>query len=465
MTANSDEAEDRFMLSRWRWRFVDDIAERSYQDWRIERAVPYLRIACVAAMGTWMLGLVFLQVSAPHLVPRVGAMFGFVACPLIALTFAVTYLPKQSKLMIPLGAITNGGAGLAAVWVAETTFDVIGSASALMVFVAFFSFVLIRLPLIPALLSVVPGISYVVLMLSQQFHGSRINQIEFAVFTFLPIATFITGCFVSYLLELMMRSAFRGECIIEQQHQALMEERAQLSRFLAPEVTRLVREKGIEFALLRQTLTLTAVCCDLRGFTRFTDQHGADKMALVLSAYYGTVVEVARRYEATIKDFVGDGVLILVGAPIERNDHIQAGMSLARALSAAIGDLTRQHSTVATPLGVGIGVASGPCTVGAIGSQSRLEYTAVGSAVNLSARLCASAEDGEILISPEIAKHVELSAKSTTRPLNVKGFAQPVNVTVEVASEEPAQVNGVNPSEAQQVAAGDAQPATRFGRP
>jgi hypothetical protein len=108
----------------------------------------------------------------------------------------------------------------------------------------------------------------------------------------------------------------------------------------------------------------------------------------VLREYYETIVAVAKRHGATVKDFAGDGASILVGAPIARADHAEAGLKLARELIVDVKKITGAMSRAGTTLGGGAGVASGTCAVGAIGSQSRLEYTAVGSAVNLASRLC-----------------------------------------------------------------------------
>lgn len=247
-----------------------------------------------------------------------------------------------------------------------------------------------------------------------------------------PLTATVTGLVVCSALERITRETYRNERIIEHQHQALLEERANLSKFLSPEVTRMVRERGIEATLTQHNLDITAVCCDLRGFTAYTEQQGARQMATVLREYYEMVVDVAKRYGATVKDFAGDGALILVGAPLSRSDHAQVGLDLARNLSRTLSNLTTRFSTPAAPLGIGVGIATGVCAVGAIGSQNRLEYTAVGAAVNLAARLCASATDGQILISPATARAVERGALWREERMQFKGFDDAMIVTVEL---------------------------------
>jgi len=193
----------------------------------------------------------------------------------------------------------------------------------------------------------------------------------------------------------------------------------------------MVRERGIEATLVPETLTLTAVCCDLRGFTRYTEMQGASQMALVLRAYYETIVAVAKRYGATVKDFAGDGALILVGAPISRSDHAEVGLKLARELILDVKKITDAMRGEGAALGVGAGVASGACAVGAIGSQSRLEYTAVGSAVNLASRLCSRAGDAEVLIAPATAALVPRDPAWQTTSMQISGFSEPLSVLIE----------------------------------
>jgi class 3 adenylate cyclase len=262
-------------------------------------------------------------------------------------------------------------------------------------------------------------------------HDLRLGSEEYWAYMFMPIITTLTGLLVCTVLEQITRRSYRNERIIAQQQQSLTEERAQLSKFLSPEVTRMVREKGIDATLVQETLNLTVVCCDLRGFTTYTEKKGAAKMALVLRDYYETIVEVAKRYDGTVKDFAGDGALILVGAPISRPDHAQAGLDLARDLIKAVKRITDAMSSEGAMLGVGAGVATGACAVGAIGSQNRLEYTAVGSAVNLASRLCGRAGDAEVLISPATASEVPRLSTWREQPMQLKGFTEPVPVLIE----------------------------------
>ncbi len=203
-----------------------------------------------------------------------------------------------------------------------------------------------------------------------------------------------------------------------------------MSKFLSPQVAELVGRRGLKSATDEQTLELSVVCCDLRGFTAFTAATSSQKVMHILREYYDAVGAAATESGGTIKDQAGDGVLILVGAPIPMPDHAQRALRLAARIRESGMEITARWSDADLTLGVGVGVASGYVTVGVIGAASRLEYTAVGPAVNLASRLCAEAAHGEVLVDP---RTIELLGEEVRRPelrlgesLRLKGFQQPV---------------------------------------
>jgi class 3 adenylate cyclase len=203
-----------------------------------------------------------------------------------------------------------------------------------------------------------------------------------------------------------------------------------MARFLAPQVAALVNERGLKSATDEQTLEITVVCCDLRGFTAFTAATSSHRVIQIMREYYDTVGNAAQVCGGTIKDQAGDGVLVLVGAPAPFADHAQRGLDLAQRIRTDGMALTARCSDADQQLGIGVGVASGYVTVGVIGSASRLEYTAVGSAVNLAARLCAEAAHGEVLVGARTAELLRAAAHECElrpgRQLQLKGFSQPV---------------------------------------
>ncbi len=166
-----------------------------------------------------------------------------------------------------------------------------------------------------------------------------------------------------------------------------------MARFLSPQVAQLVQAKGMD-GIIRDTRTeISIVCCDLRGFTAFAQQRPSDVVIATLRRYYDTVGDVVTRYEATIKDYAGDGILILIGTPLPAPDHAVRAIELAY----AIRKRWNARRTLIADLPIGIGVATGTVSIGVVGGRGRLEYAAVGSAVNLASRLCEQAGPGEIL--------------------------------------------------------------------
>lgn len=203
-----------------------------------------------------------------------------------------------------------------------------------------------------------------------------------------------------------------------------------LSRFLSPQVARLVAQRGLASVVGTRTVQVTVVCCDLRGFTAYTAASSPERVIDILRGYYDTVGEAVAEQGGTIKDQAGDGVLVLVGAPLEADDHARRGLELALAIRERGRRLVRQWSTYDMRLGLGVGVATGTVAVGAIGGKSRLEYTAVGSPVNLASRLCSEAKDGEILVAPETAAGAAGAAigarLAAGRNVHLKGFSAPI---------------------------------------
>ena len=214
------------------------------------------------------------------------------------------------------------------------------------------------------------------------------------------------------------------------QYHVTQGQRAQfLSRFLAPQVAELVTRRGLKSATDEKTLELSVVCCDLRGFTAFSAATSSRQVIAILREYYDAVGAAASACGGTIKDQAGDGVLILVGAPIAFPDHAQRALELARQIRSVGIALTARWSNSELQLGVGVGVASGFVTVGVIGGASRLEYTAVGSPVNLASRLCSEAAHGEVLVDERTIEMLGSSLNPETvrkgSTLQLKGFALP----------------------------------------
>jgi class 3 adenylate cyclase len=296
---------------------------------------------------------------------------------------------------------------------------------------AFFGLTMFRLPPRIALVSVTPYVVATCAATVRWYDEDRIDDQQLAVGLFIPVTALLSGMVLNLAIEWLTRQTYVDHLIIESQQDALFEERAAMARFVSPDIAETAHLAGAGAEVRTEIYSLTAVSIDLRGFTTFTQRHGAEYMVQVLQEYYTVVMDAAKEYGAAVKDFAGDGALILVGAPYPRPDHTRVGLRLARHLMTQVREVTTRWATPETPLGAGIGISSGECAVGAIGTAAQLEYAAIGTTVNLSARLCSIAQDGQILMGPGTARALEEDAGWRREVITLAGIADPVEVTIE----------------------------------
>jgi class 3 adenylate cyclase len=279
----------------------------------------------------------------------------------------------------------------------------------------------------PILLASLTGLIAIVLLLNRR--PDRAERIR--VLALIAASPFLLSGFV-LRIEMAPLSVMIGEMIFligSMQYYVLQGQRGQfMSRFLSSQVAELVRERGLDGAMQQNFIEITAVVSDLRGFTAYAQAHPSSSVIEVLRQYYDAAGQVVADYNGTIKDFAGDGILVLVGAPIVMQNHAAVGLAIARRLRETAREVTARWSSAEHRLGIGLGVASGFVTVGVIGSASRLEYTAVGPAVNLASRLCEHAGDGEILVDDRTRELAADEPLGLREPIAVKGFSDPVNL-------------------------------------
>jgi adenylate cyclase len=205
---------------------------------------------------------------------------------------------------------------------------------------------------------------------------------------------------------------------------------ARLKRFLPSPVADLVERSGEEALLDARRTDVVTIFCDLRGFTEFAARSEPEDVMHVLSDYYQAVGDIITRYEATLTQFSGDGVMALVNAPIPSpDDPLLRALRMSQEFQAAVQDRIPAWRIRGQTLGFGIGLAAGEATVGRVGYEGRHDYTAIGNVVNLAARLCATAEDGEILLDAQTAAPVrEAVALRSLGTRWLKGYPVPVEV-------------------------------------
>jgi class 3 adenylate cyclase len=172
-------------------------------------------------------------------------------------------------------------------------------------------------------------------------------------------------------------------------------------------VAELVDRKGDDGVLEGRRTEVVAVFCDLRGFTAFSARAAPEEVMKVLSEYYEALGKIITKYGATLTSFSGDGLMVLVNAPVPVEQPSLTAVDLAMDMQRSVQELIIGWRDRGHLIGFGVGLATGPATVGRIGYESRFDYTAIGSVVNLAARLCASAADREILTDEAVAEAVK----------------------------------------------------------
>lgn len=174
---------------------------------------------------------------------------------------------------------------------------------------------------------------------------------------------------------------------------------------------------------------VTAVFCDLRNFTEFSSMAEPEEAMKVLEAYYIALGTQVREFEATIGFFAGDGLMAFLNDPLPIPDHALCATKMAVAMQHAMEELIQDWNKRGLGLGFGIGIATGYATLGHIGTEDQFHYTAIGSVVNLSSRLCDLAGNGEILITEAVYAQAEGAIDVAPAGEHVlKGFPKPVPV-------------------------------------
>jgi class 3 adenylate cyclase len=179
-----------------------------------------------------------------------------------------------------------------------------------------------------------------------------------------------------------------------------------LRRFLPRQLAEMIVSSGDESILDSHRREITVVFCDLRGFTAFSEVAEPEEVMGVLSDYHTAAGPLIEKYEGTLDRFLGDGLMIVFNDPVSIEDHAERAVRLSLELRDRIGGLCKKWQALGHQLGFGVGVANGYATIGRIGFDGRLDYTAIGTVVNQAARLCDEAKADEILVAQRVAAAV-----------------------------------------------------------
>lgn len=187
---------------------------------------------------------------------------------------------------------------------------------------------------------------------------------------------------------------------------AEVERLTSLRRFVSPQLAEALAAGGEEI-LASHRREITAFFCDLRGFTAFSETAEPEEVMDVLSEFHHAVGPMIFDHDGTIAQFTGDGMLVFFNDPVKLDDPAWNAVQLAVAMRDRTAELSTEWKRRGHDLELGIGIAVGYATCGEIGFDGRTEYTAIGTVVNLSARVCAIAAGGQILVTNKVFAAVE----------------------------------------------------------
>lgn len=208
---------------------------------------------------------------------------------------------------------------------------------------------------------------------------------------------------------------------------SLLDRLGRLKRFFSPQLAELIVAGGAEDPLKTHRREVTVCFLDLRGFTAFAESAEPEEVMGVLREYHAQMGKLILQHEGTLERFTGDGMMIFFNDPVPVPDAASRAVSMALEMRECLVTLVEKWRNQGYDLGLGIGIAQGFATIGAIGFEGRWDYGAIGSVTNLAARLCSEAKAGEILV----AKKVLVAAGDTldiepAGELTLKGFQRPI---------------------------------------
>ncbi|EDZ97044.1 adenylate/guanylate cyclase [Limnospira maxima CS-328] len=206
--------------------------------------------------------------------------------------------------------------------------------------------------------------------------------------------------------------------------------RKTFGRYVTDEVVANLLESHERLQLGGERRTITILTSDLRGFTATSERLNPEEVVKILNFYLSTMADIITHYNGTIDEFMGDGILVLFGAPNVREDDPQRAIACAVAMQLAMESINQTMKAWGyANLEMGIGVHTGEVVVGNIGSEKRTKYGVVGKNVNLTYRIESYTTGGQILISESTLEAVGRMARITgEKQVQPKGVQKPITI-------------------------------------
>ncbi|WP_242039707.1 adenylate/guanylate cyclase domain-containing protein [Anabaena sphaerica] len=199
-------------------------------------------------------------------------------------------------------------------------------------------------------------------------------------------------------------------------------------RYLSDEIVTNLLNSPQSLNLGGERRKITILTSDLRGFTAASERLSAEEVITVLNIYLESMADIITQYQGSINEFMGDGILVLFGAPTERNDDALRAIACAVKMQLAIGTVNQKLKNLGFPqLEMGIGINTGLVVLGNIGSEKRTKYGIVGSQVNLTYRIESYTTGGQILISESTLRESEsIVSVRGQKQVQPKGVKEPI---------------------------------------
>jgi len=210
---------------------------------------------------------------------------------------------------------------------------------------------------------------------------------------------------------------------------AQLERMGRMKRFFSPQIADLILSGGTDDPLKSHRREITVVFLDLRGFTAFTETADPEEVMGVLREYHAEMGRLIMAHHGTLERFAGDGIMVFFNDPVELDNPAAHAVCMSLEMQRSFVHLKTGWRKRGYELDMGIGVAQGYATLGAIGFEGRQDYGAIGNVTNLAARLCAEAGPGQVLVSQRVLAGIEdIVDAEPVNELTLKGFRRPVQV-------------------------------------
>jgi len=269
----------------------------------------------------------------------------------------------------------------------------------------------------------VPWVSITVVGLSAATAGASVlayTRLNFLIDAAFPVLTLLgvggTGIAQRMIAEYRLKLQIRG----------------QFGTYVSPDLVKQLENDPSLLRLGGETKTMTFLFCDIVGFTPISEKLQEDPQKLVglINRLLTQLTDCVLSHGGTVDKFMGDCIMAFWGAPMECEDHAQRAMLASKDMLMLLDDLNSQLDAEDLPhLNVGVGINTGPCVVGNMGSEARFDYSVLGDAVNTASRLEGQTRnyDDWILIGENTAA-IEPDWVQYVDAIRVKGKSEPLNV-------------------------------------